>query len=181
MIFITGAAGVGKSTAVQLLKNMLPSDKFSVHDIDEGDLWKDDYVAWRDKKINDWIQRSIINHASGVSIILCGIIYPEDVAKAPAYLGNDSVKYILLDAPQEIIRERFLAREGTPEQRSMFNGDRLKRMESKLSRQLEISLELRNIYSLLDKALIIDTSQLNPQQVADAIYIELTAANHPSV
>ena len=74
MIFITGAAGAGKSSVTRALKTHLPKDKFDIHDIDEADKWIDSYEDWRDAKIEHWLKVSIDNRKEGITTILCGIV-----------------------------------------------------------------------------------------------------------
>jgi len=150
MIFITGAASAGKTSVVKLLKQHLPSDKFDIHDIDEADRWTDDYENWRDAKIEHWLKQSIENREKGVETILCGIIYPEHVVKSPSYTEAEPVKYVLLDATPEVIKERYY-----------------KKMQPWLNRQMEISKDLKGELQNLENNQIIDTTNISSDVVAE--------------
>lgn len=152
MIFITSAASAGKTSVVKLLKERLPSDKFDIHDIDEADKWGDDYEGWRNAKIEHWLKQSIKNRKKGVETILCGIIYPEHVIKSPSYAKAQPVKYVLLDATPEVIKDRYY-----------------KKMERWLNRQMEISKELKIELKNIKNKQVIDTNNIN----SDAVMEEL--------
>lgn len=159
MIFITGAASAGKTSAIRLLKEMLPDDKFDIHDIDEADRWAGDYEAWRDAKIEYWLKQSIENKKKGIETILCGIIYPEHVVNAHSYAEAEPVEYILLDATPEAIRERYY-----------------KKMEPWLNRQMEISKELRTELAGLENKQVVDTVNASTVEVAQAIVSRINSS-----
>lgn len=150
MIFITGASSVGKTSLIKRLKEQLPSDKFDIHDIDEADKWGDDYESWRDAKIEYWLKQSIKNREKGIETILCGIIYPEHVIKAPSYTEAQPVEYVLLDATPKAIEERFY-----------------KRKRSWLGRQMEISQELKKELQQIENKHIVDTNSVTSDDVAE--------------
>ena len=110
MIFITGAASAGKTSVIRRLKEALPEGKFDIHDIDEADLWGDDYEGWRIKKIEYWLAKSIENRKHGIETILCGIIHPAIVEAAPSFVAAYPIEYILLEASPEVMAERFFKR-----------------------------------------------------------------------
>ena len=150
MIFITGAASTGKTSIVKRLKELLPNDKFDIHDIDEADKWGDDYEGWRDAKIEHWLKQSIENRKKGMETILCGIIYPEHVIKSRSYAKAGQVKYVLLDATPEAIKERYY-----------------KKMERWLNRQMEISKELKSELQNVKNKQVIDTDSITSDAVAE--------------
>jgi len=152
MIIITGAASAGKTSLIKRLKGQLPSDKYDIHDIDEADRWTDSYEDWRDAKIEYWLKQSIENHKRGIETILCGIIYPEHVTNLPSYAEAKPVEYINLDATPEEITERFL-----------------KRRQRWLNRQIEISKELRDELQNTENAHIIDTTGVDPDEIASKV------------
>lgn len=152
MIFITGASSTGKTSLIKRLKEQLPSDKFDIHDIDEADKWGDDYEGWRDAKIEYWLKQSIKNRGKGIETILCGIIYPEHVTKAPSYDEAQPVEYVLLDATPKAIEERFY-----------------KRKQSWLNRQMEISQELKKELQQVKNKHIVDTNSITSDDVAESL------------
>ncbi len=157
MILITGAASSGKTSAVKLLKEQLPADKFDIHDIDEADKWTNDYEGWRDAKIEYWLKQSIENRKQGIETILCGIIYPKDVVKPPSYSVAQPVEYILLDASPETIQDRYY-----------------KKMQPWLSRQKEISKELKSEFQNKPGIKVLDTTNTSSNDIARTIAKQLS-------
>jgi thymidylate kinase len=164
MIFITGASSTGKSTLIKHLKEVLPKDKYDVHDIDEADLWTDDYPAWRNEKIDYWLKQSLTNTKAGITTILGGIIYPDNVMQAPTYEPDIPLSYILLHASPEVITQRFNSRYST-KKRAAMTAEQRTELETRLKRQIEISDELKTAYEKLQGVTIIDTSDLSPEEV----------------
>lgn len=152
MIFITGASSAGKTSLIKRLKEQLPSDKFDIHDIDEADKWGDDYESWRDAKIEYWLKQSIRNREKGVETILCGIIYPEHVMKAPSYTEAQPIEFVLLDAAPKVIKERYY-----------------KKRQPWLARQMEISQELKSELQHIQNTHIIDTNSITSDDVAEKL------------
>lgn len=166
MIFITGAGNVGKSSTTRILKQQLATDRYDIHDIDEADLWGDDYEGWKAKKVEYWLQQSIKNDEEGKSTILCGIIYPRDVRQAASYAKAHILVYFLLDADPDEIRKRW----------AKHYGDRFKEapVQSKMNRHLEIAKELRDAYTGVKPAHVIDTTREGAEEVAEQIIKALT-------
>ena len=169
LIFITGAAGVGKSSVTKLLQEQLPKDTYALHDIDESDKWTNDYEAWRDSKIDYWLQRGRSSDEAGITTSLCGIIYPENVEKAPSFSEDVLIQYILLDASADVITKRLLSKYGTEDERREFDAEKTGRMKRKLKRQLEIADELRSVYTNRQDAYIIDTNRVLSEVVDDIL------------
>ncbi len=156
MIFITGPASAGKTSLIKLLKEHVPKEKFDIHDIDEADKWTDDYVAWRDSKVEYWLKQSIENRKKGIETILCGIIYPEAAAKSPSYAAAQPVKFILLNTNAEELRQRFY-----------------KRMEGRINRQIEIGKELSLEVQSIDGAEIVETTGMTPESIVGSLIKKL--------
>ena len=163
MVFITGAAGVGKSIIIEGLKKRLPRERFNIHDIDEADLWKDDYEAWRDKKIDYWLKQSQKNQS--VITILAGIIYPKSVISAPSYPADQDVKYILIDASPRVHYERFMARSKNTNSEAV---------ERKIRRHIEIQNELKSDLERIENVVTLDTTSLSPGDMVNLVEKKLT-------
>jgi thymidylate kinase len=169
MIIITGAAATGKSTVTRLLREQLPKDKFDIHDIDESDKWTNSYEEWRDAKIEYWLRRSISSNKAGITTVLCGIIYPENVRATNYYNGAIPIKYFLLDASLEAITSRFKRKLEAQEKSGLKGRNQIDDKEAWLKRQIEISLELREEYGQIDDATVIDTVNLPVDEVVGKI------------
>ena len=157
MIFITGPASAGKTSLIKLLKEHLPKEKFDIHDIDEADKWTDDYVAWRDSKVEFWLKQSIKNRKKGIETILCGIIYPDAASKSPSYAAAQPVKFILLNTDAEELKQRFY-----------------QRMEGRINRQIEIGNELKAEVKSIDGAEIVETTSMTPELIMGNVIKKLS-------
>jgi adenylate kinase family enzyme len=171
MIFITGAAGAGKSSVVRALKARLPQNKFDIHDIDEADKWDDGYESWRDAKIEHWLKQSIDNRKHGITTILCGIIYPDHVEKAPSYASASPVSYVLLDIPASIVTERNLEKHtlGTAEEKRLGRFEPDSKWDRWAKRQMEITVELRRECGNLENTEVFDPATRTADEIAGEI------------
>ena len=165
MIIITGAAATGKSTVTRLLRELLPKDKFDIHDIDESDKWTNSYEEWRDAKVEYWLRRSISSNKAGITTVLCGIIYPENVRATTYYNGAIPIKYFLLDASPEAITSRFEQKLEAQEKSGVKGRNQINDKAAWLKRQIEISQELRREYERMSEATVIDTTDLSIEEV----------------
>jgi broad-specificity NMP kinase len=165
MIIITGAAATGKSTVTRLLREQLPKNKFDIHDIDESDKWTNSYEEWRDAKIEYWLRRSISSNEAGITTVLCGIIYPENVTTAAYYTDSLPIKYFLLDASPEAITDRFKQKLEAQQKSGVKGRNQISDKAAWLKRQIEISQELRQEYAKIDTAIIIDTTDMTVEDV----------------
>ncbi len=111
LFFITGSSGVGKSTIVPFLKKHLP-EEFDAHDFDEklteevamnGKLLDN----WRMETTKYWIEFAEKNFKSGKSIVVIGLIYPNEVRQLDTQIPYD---FCLLDASDEKIQERLMGK-----------------------------------------------------------------------
>lgn len=163
MIFITGAANVGKTSLVNQLKRELPSAKFDIHDIDETGRWSGDYIAWRNEIIEHWLRQSIVNNSAGTQTILCGIISPEDVCKLTSHGESTDVVYILLDATADDIYSRF-------KQKRLKNSNKLFQDNGALhvAAQIEVAKRLKKSVQQ-NHGLIIDTHNKTKEEVAEQV------------
>lgn len=175
MIIITGAAAAGKSTVTRLLKEYLPKEKFDIHDIDESDKWTNSYEAWRDAKVEYWLRRSVGSKKAGITTILCGIIYPENVRQGGSYKAAAPVRYFLLDVTPEVLTQRYLSKVGSKEEKLTGKAEPGTRVERGLKRQIEITAELRQAYKNVEHAHIIDTNDTPARVIAESIEKQLLA------
>ncbi len=95
IIVVTGAGGSGKSILIKGLKKVMLSTKYDIHDIDEADHWGDEknYPAWKQAKIEYYLERSKKNDNEGIDTILCGIIFPQNVLTQKHIVASRSGSY----------------------------------------------------------------------------------------
>jgi broad-specificity NMP kinase len=103
--FITGVNGVGKTSVMPYLRELLPTEKYDIHDFDERGVPDGADRTWRKTELAWWLSEATKLAEKGVKTIICGFAKPED-------FGESALKpvLILLDASPEVIRERLIKR-----------------------------------------------------------------------
>lgn len=111
IFFITGVNGVGKSTIMPFLAELLPADKFEIHDFDERGVPEDADHTWRISEAKHWIAEGNRLAREGMNMIICGFIKPSDLEDYKLINeGFPEIILILLSAKSEIIRQRLRGR-----------------------------------------------------------------------
>ncbi len=174
IIFITGAGGVGKSTLVEGLKRELPADKYDIHDIDEADLWGEEsnYKAWKQTKVEHYLEQSKKNDKVGIDTILCGIIYPQSVLNSEVYEGA-SARFILLDAGPSAIAGRLRTRHTAATEEWLREAEVNQAETARTLKQDFSDTPIARLKEKPDVALV-DTTNLSPQEVLNQVKQLLT-------
>jgi broad-specificity NMP kinase len=159
--FINGVPGVGKTAIIPHLRKRLGGG-YVVHDFDERGVPANVDILWRDKETKHWLNLARENTSKGISTIICGNSLPSDIPK------DAHVIFILLDVSREAIEQRLKNRYKDPEQVK-----ELMRMTGK-SPEESIEGNKKNTEFLREACRgcvhkVIDTSQLNSEQVADSV------------
>ncbi|MBI5003623.1 AAA family ATPase [Candidatus Kaiserbacteria bacterium] len=166
-IFVSGANGVGKSTVIPHLINALATDVYEVHDFDERGVPEDAGRTWRISETKYWIQRGEELAEKGRVLIICGFVKIEDFDDAKDSLGSD-ILLILLDAEQEVIKTRLMARytrDGEFEESQTVIGMPVQKF---VENSLYTSRKLRSDWESAGYP-VVETSDLNPTQVAQEV------------
>jgi len=165
--FISGVNGVGKTTVMSHLKELLPASIFEIHDFDERGVPENADGAWRISETKYWVEEGVKLIQKNKSIIICGFVKPKDFQKL---LHNEFFKIILifLDARPDIIRKRLI-------QRYSNNGyfDESQTVIGKpitvfIDGNVYISQSMKDLFVELGSP-IIDTSDLAPEEVAKKV------------
>lgn len=155
--FIIGANGVGKSTLLPLLKDLLSGSLFALHDFDERGVPDNADKLWRLSETAYWFEVAGENKTKGISTIICGFVKPVEV--------GDMADIILLDVNASSLEDRLNGRYQTAE-----SVDELKRMTGKtvekfIADNVWVASVLRK--ECCEKGyFVVDTSNLAPQEVA---------------
>ena len=102
--FISGVNGVGKSTLIPHLRELLPKEKYVVYDFDKRGVPDGADHAWREAEIKYWLAEAAQLAKEGKETIICGF------AKKTDFEPGAPVEIIVLDAKPETIRERLIKR-----------------------------------------------------------------------
>lgn len=160
-IFITGVSGVGKTTVIDHLKPLL-DENFELHDFDERGVPDNVDRQWRIEETKHWKELGTQNSEAGKVTIICGFARPSEID------NTESVKFILLDADEQIIKRRLLNRYQVP--------GSVEGLEKVVGKSLEQFIEDNvNFASVLREeakeygVAVIDTTESTPDQVAQEI------------
>jgi hypothetical protein len=115
LLLITGASGVGKSTARAMVADALPAQVVCV---ELRDLALPTAVTrhWRQRTAELAVRRAVELQASGWHLLLAGDPVPAvEIVAAPSAHGLDAIAVCLLDASAEAQAARLVARGDDPE------------------------------------------------------------------
>ena len=107
--FISGVNGVGKSSVMPYLRNLLPKDKYTVVDFDSRGVPDGADHAWRIEEARHWVELGTEANTEGKELIVCGFVKPNDFVD----INNSStpeVKILVLDADADTIKKRLVGR-----------------------------------------------------------------------
>ncbi|NTW30766.1 MAG: hypothetical protein HGA33_05790 [Candidatus Moranbacteria bacterium] len=158
--FVIGVNGVGKSTVLPYLRRLLPVEKFDVHDFDERGVPDNADKMWRMSESDYFIGLGEVNMSRGISTVICGFVKPLEI------VGR--AECILLDADEEIIRERLSSRYRTTESVDELRRTTGKTVEKFIADNMFIAASFRKDCHDTE-CMILDTSTCAPESVASAI------------
>lgn len=170
--FISGVSGVGKTSIISHLKKLL-NNQFEVHDFDERGVPTGADHAWRLAETKYWIDFGYQLCQQNKTLVLCGFANPDELETMTKDAPDINAKIILLDADAQLIEKRLRQRN---ENKAVQ--DDLKRVtgsqtESFIKNNTEFVPILRNICQK-HNCLIIDTSDLTPEEVAEQVSRQIT-------
>ncbi len=165
--FISGVCGVGKSSLIPHLKNLLSSDKFDVRDFDERGVPDGADRNWRKSEVKKWLEVGELSAQENISTIICGFVKRSDFEEASTE-NTPEIKTILLDADSETIRKRLMGRYSV-------NGvfDETKKVIGKpVTEFIESNVYYCDIMRkecIEEGWVVIDTSNSTPEEVANKV------------
>ncbi len=165
--FVTGVNGVGKSTVIPLLKDRLYPASFAIHDFDERGVPDSADGAWRLSETIHWTEVGKDNLQNGTSTIICGFVKAKEINQAVEEIGVE-ITVCLLDANSEAIEARILSRYTSAESLQELERTTGKSLEKFIQDNIWVAGKFRE--EALDAGwFILDTSHLNPENVAEAL------------
>lgn len=166
--FISGVCGVGKTSTLKHLKELLSAEEYDLRDFDERGVPDGGGSEWQIKETLFWLETGAENAKNGKSTIVSGGAGPDrfkNIYKKDEHLP---AQLILLDASRETIRRRLIGRyptrESIDEMRRMTRVSLDKFVEDMVS----FAPTLRKIFEISDYP-IIDTDGLSSEEVAKEI------------
>ena len=113
--FVSGVCGVGKSSVLKYLKEILPVDEYDIRDFDERGVPDGGGTEWHNNETLYWLEVANENAKSKKSTIVCGFADPTRFWKVHNKEKHLPATLFLLHASAETIRNRLLGRYPTPE------------------------------------------------------------------
>jgi len=163
--FITGVCGVGKSTTIPYLKSLLNKKAYDIHDFDERGVPSNADRQWRKRETEYWVNLGEENIKNNISTIICGFSNPEEIM----HNNKDYIKFILLDASNETIKQRIIGRYQTKKSRQELrraSGDSVNKF---IKDNIGFLKTLKNICQKDKRCNIIDTTNKLPKEITEQI------------
>lgn len=166
--FISGVSGVGKTTTLKHLKNMLDSSLYDVRDLDERGVPDGGGFEWLNNETRYWLDVAKENAKKGKSTIICGFANPELFEKVYKKDEDIPAVIILLHASPQIIRTRLEQRHTTPESIQEIERAAGVSLEQFIQNNTSFSPELKKIFETRNLP-IVDTDNKTPEEVVEEI------------
>ena len=111
--FITGVSTSGKTTLMEVLRDVLPTDSYFLTDIDAEGVPSGGNTSWRQRRVTEVVEFGSRSDSDAVSTVLSGTVLPEDVTLAT--VDPKKAVFFLLEADDEAIEKRLRSRYSTPD------------------------------------------------------------------
>ena len=159
-------SGVGKTTIMPDLKSLL-SGNFEIHDFDEGAVPTGADHSWRINRTLEWITLGNKKSTEGITVVVCGIVNPDEIESLNKNFPDLEVRTILLDGDVKVIERRLRNRNQNKKVK-----DDLERVVGSAEAFIENNSRflpvLREIYKKYGYP-IIDTTYIDPKSVAERV------------
>jgi tRNA A37 N6-isopentenylltransferase MiaA len=110
MILISGASGSGKTSLLPHLRRMLP--EMEVVEFDLVGVPADADTAWRQRTLEEWIQKALVCQAQGRELLVVGHAQYGEALACPSAPLLSRLAMCLLDCSDPVRIERIRARDG---------------------------------------------------------------------
>jgi hypothetical protein len=101
---IAGSSCSGKTTAIRACAQI---EGLVVHDFDEIGVPADADVIWRQRSLEEWIQRALRYQADGLDVLLTGQSPLGEVLACPSAIELEGIAACLLDVDDRLRRQRL--------------------------------------------------------------------------
>jgi hypothetical protein len=114
LLSVTGASGVGKSTALALLIREFAGEPVSCVEFDSIGVPADADTAWRHGALEQWVQRAVTEQGEGRHVLLCGQVPVGELLAVPSASRLDGIAACLLHCSSDVRRQRLVGRGEDP-------------------------------------------------------------------
>jgi broad-specificity NMP kinase len=168
--FITGASGVGKSTALRLVRDASTAqEQLRFRDIDDAGVPRGVDAAWRREQVAAWVELAARMRRDGLVLVLSGVVEPGDVDDAMPARPVVVPRFCLLHASAKVLAARLRERLSSPAAAAdlvRVTGQAPQQYVEAVARH---AAHLHSSFAGRGDTAVIDTSDLTPQQVAEAV------------
>jgi len=168
LFFVSGSSGVGKSSTIKHLKDLLPEGDYDIRDFDERGVTTGGGPKWHDEETLSWLKIAKDNANKNKSTIVCGFQNPERLSELHNKEKDAPVKIILLHASPDTIRNRLLERHNTTESIKEIERASGVSLEKFIENMLSYLPTLRGVFEERNLP-IIETDNKTPEEVAKEI------------
>lgn len=166
--FISGVSGVGKTSVMTHLKQILSPEKYDVRDLDERGVPDGGGLEWLGKETRHWLDVAKKNTDDGKSTIICGFANPELLEDIYEPSNDVPVELILLHASGDTLEGRLRGRHSTPENVKEIERASGVSLEKFIENNRSFAPELRTIFEN-NGSIVIKTDDKTPNEVAKEI------------
>lgn len=166
--FVSGVCGVGKSSVLNHLKNLLPADKYDIRDFDERGVPDGGGQVWHDMETFHWLEIANENSKNGKSTVICGFQNPERFRELHKKEVHIPATLFLLHASAETLRKRLLGRYPNPESIVEINRASGVPLDKFVEDNVSFAPQLRTIFEK-ENLPIIETDAKTSELVAQEI------------
>lgn len=166
--FISGVSGVGKTSTLKHLKELLPKSHWDIRDLDERGVPDGGGLEWLNNETRHWLDVAKNNAENGKSTIVCGFANPELFNKIYKPDEDIPAQLILLHASGDILKKRLLGRHST--------ADSIREIERAAGVSIDAFIENNTSFAPSFRKIfeqggypIIDTDDKTPKEIAEGI------------
>jgi hypothetical protein len=126
-------------------------------------------ASWRRRQVAAWLERAADLRRHGRVLVLAGVVEPNDADDAMHRAGGLQPRFCLLDAREDVLDARLRGRLQAPGAAADLLRVTGQTPDQFIHAVARHAMHLRASLAARDDAVIIDTSELSPIQVAEAV------------
>jgi len=166
--FISGVCGVGKTSTLKHLKNILDTNLYDVRDLDERGVPDGGGFEWLNNETRYWLDVAKENALQGKSTIICGFANPELFEQVYKKDTDVPAQIILLNASSGTIRARLEGRHTTPESITEIERAAGVSLNQFIENNTTFSTEFKKIFEKRNLP-IVETDDKTPEEVTEKV------------
>lgn len=166
--FISGVSGVGKTSTLEHIRNLLPANSFDIRDFDERGVPDGGGPTWHDNETRHWLDVATLNSRKNKNTIISGFINPEQFNDVYVPDRDIPARILLLNASSDTVRRRLYGRHATAKSKAEIERAAGTSLDEFVEQCASFAPELRIIFEQ-GAFPIIDTDGKKPEVVAQEV------------